>query len=150
MKIVRSKLWMFPSSTRILPLPNGTIPLSKVYARKMYGAREANLEYMIHKEVAVVMPHPGLLADHPHSEAAKSIQGEQANRLSHTHPLYQRNNDQLYSTLEAATRGTTYEATIKPFRIAHSGRGGIFGSDFSACRERQVGYFVKDFQGLRQ
>ena len=95
----------------------------KVHVRKVYGAREATLEYGIRKEVAVVMPHPGLLADHPHSEAAKSIQGEQANRLSHTHPLYQRDNDQLYSMLEAATRGTAYEATIKPFRMAHNGRG---------------------------
>ena len=25
--------------------------------------------------------------------------------------------------LEAATRGTTYEATIKPFRMVHNGRG---------------------------
>lgn len=95
----------------------------KVHVRKVYGAREATLEYMIRKEVAVVMPHPGLLADHPHSEAAKSIQGEQANRLSHTHPLYQRDNDQLYSMLEAATRSTTFEATIKPFRLTHNGRG---------------------------
>ena len=69
------------------------------------------------------MPHSSLLVDHPHSQAAKSIQGEQTNRLSHTHPLYQKENDQLYSMLEAATRGTTYEATIKPFWMAHNGRG---------------------------
>ena len=80
----------------------------KVHVRSVHGAWEATLEYMICREVAVVMPHPGLLADHPHSEAAKSIQGEQVNRLSHTHPLYQRDNDQLYFMLEAATHGTTY------------------------------------------
>ena len=78
---------------------------------------------MVRKEVAVVMPHPGLPADHPHSQAATSIQGEQANRLSYTHPLYQRDDDQLYSMLEATTRGTTYEALVKPFWMAHNRRG---------------------------
>ena len=92
----------------------------KVHVRKVYGTREAILEYLFCKEVAVVMPYPGLLADHSHSKATKSIQGEQANRLSHTHPLYQRDSDQLYSTLEAATRGTIYEAITKPFWMAHN------------------------------
>ena len=75
----------------------------KVHVKKIYGARKATLEYLVRKEVSVVMPHPGLLADHPHSQAAKSIQGEQVNCLSHTHSLYQRDNDQLYPMLEAAT-----------------------------------------------
>ena len=63
----------------------------RVYAAQVYGAREATLEYLLRPDTAVLMPHPPLLADCPHS-AVGSIQGELSLRLSHTHPLYRDDN----------------------------------------------------------
>ena len=64
----------------------------RVYASQVYGARKSTLEYLIRAKIAVAMPHPGLDAGQPHSDEAGSIQGEQALRLSHNHPLYRDDN----------------------------------------------------------
>ena len=94
----------------------------KVHAAQVYGSRKSTLEYLLRTNVAVAAPHPGLMKNCPHSEAAGSIQGEMTLRLSHTHPLYRNDNKALYEILEEALRGTTYEASIKSFRRANNGR----------------------------
>ena len=88
----------------------------------MYGAGEATLEYPLRPDVAVLMPHPALLTDCPHS-ACGSIQAKMELRLSHTHPIYRDDNKQLYGALEVALRGTTYDSLINTFQRTSNGRG---------------------------
>ena len=95
----------------------------RVYASQVYGARKSTLEYLIRAKISVAMPHSGLAAGQPHSAEAGSIQGEQALRLSHTHPLYRDDNKSLFAVLEVALYGTTFEASIKPFQRTGNGRG---------------------------
>ena len=71
----------------------------------------------------VVMPHPTLVLNRLYSTLAGSVAGEQALRLSHTHPLFRDDNKQFYGILEEAVRGTVYKATIKPFQRLVDGRG---------------------------
>ena len=94
----------------------------RVYASQVFGARKSTLEYLLRKEKAVNPTPPTLLANCPHSADAGSIQGEQARRLSHTHPLYRDDNKTLFGVLEVALRGTVYEASIKPFQRKAEGR----------------------------
>ena len=70
-----------------------------------------------------MMPHPTLVLNRPYSTLAGSVAGEQALRLSHTHPFFRDDNEQFYGILEEAVRGTVYEATIKPFQRLADGRG---------------------------
>jgi hypothetical protein len=94
----------------------------RVYASQAYGARKSTLEYLLRKEAAVNPVHPPLVANCPHSADAESIQGEQAMRLSHNHPLFRNDNKTLFGVLEVALRGTTYDASIKPFQRSSDGR----------------------------
>ena len=68
------------------------------------------------------MPHTGLATGKPHSDEAGSVQGEQALCLYHNHSLYRDDNKSLFGVLELALRGTTFEASIKPFRRTGNGR----------------------------
>ena len=68
------------------------------------------------------MLHPNIVLNFPYSTLAGSVAGEQAIRLSHTHPLFRYDNKKFYGILEEAVRGTVYEATIKPFQRRADGR----------------------------
>ena len=141
MKIVRSKLQMFLSSIRILPLPNGMISLKFMSEKCMVHGRLSWNKWFARSCCGDAAPRSA--ADHPHSEAAKSIQGEQASRLSHTYPLYQRDNDQLYSMLEVAARGKPFEAIIKPFRMAHNRRGAYLAQFFLCAGNDKWNFALK-------
>ena len=95
----------------------------RVFASQVYRSRKSTLEYLIRSKIAVTMPHLGLATSQPHSAEAGLIQGEQALRLSHTHPFYRDENKSLFAVLEVALRGTTFEASIKPFQRTGDGRG---------------------------
>ena len=84
-------------------------------------------------------PHPPLLLNKTRVAVVGSIQGEQALRLSHIHPLYRDYNKQFYLILEDANRGTTYEASIKPFLRAINVRGAYLAMiDKHAGREKLI------------
>ena len=95
----------------------------RVYASQVYGARKSTLEYLIRSKIALAIPHPGLATGQNHWAESWSFQGEQALSLSHTHPLYCDENKSLFSVLEVALRGTTFEASIKTFQRTGNGRG---------------------------
>ena len=56
---------------------------------------------------------------------AGSVEKELIARASHNHPLFREDNGLVYFKLEAATRGTAYAASIKPFQCARNGRGAL-------------------------
>ena len=84
-----------PKLTKIMAVAKWNDSL-RVYASQVFGARKSTLEYLLRKEKAVNPTPPTLLANCPHSADAGSIQGEQARRLSHTHPLYRDDNKTLF------------------------------------------------------
>jgi hypothetical protein len=97
----------------------------KVYMNEVFGARGATLHYLMRESdgVPAAGPLTVLAPNAPHTVMGKSIEADQMARLSHTHALYSDDNSKFYRKLEEAVRGTTYEASIKPFQIAGDGRG---------------------------
>ena len=97
----------------------------KVHMNEVFGARGETLRYLMRESDAVpaVGPLTVLAPNALHTAVGKSIEVDQMARLSHTHALYSDDNSKFYRKLEEAVRGTTYEASIKPFQIAGDGRG---------------------------
>jgi hypothetical protein len=97
----------------------------KVHMSEEFGARDATLRYLMRKSATVPAAGPltVLATNQPHTTLGKSIEADQMARLSHTHPLYSDDNSKFYRKLEEAVRGTTYEASIKPYQISGDGRG---------------------------
>ena len=81
------------------------------------------LVYVIYANINVSAPPTHLTVNQPHSDKHGSVEAELIAHLSHTHALYHDNNSLVYFHLEEATHGTTYAASIKPFRQYNDGRG---------------------------
>jgi hypothetical protein len=94
----------------------------KDYLRQCYGVRDIPLIYVTRDEEAVPALAPPLAAGQPHSVEAGSVEEELVTRASHTHALFREDNGKVYFKLEAATRGTSYAASIKPFQRTRNGR----------------------------
>ena len=94
----------------------------KVHCSKRFGARGCTLAYLLRPNSAVDAAAPDLLPNQPYSSCG-SIEAEMTERLSHSHALYPIDNATLYAELEEALRGTSYEASIKPFEKRRDGRG---------------------------
>jgi hypothetical protein len=95
----------------------------EVYVQQKIGVRDASLAYVIRKVAEVPNAAPALARNAPHSVEHGSIDAEMTARLSHDSPLFKDDNEKVYSMLEAATRGTKFAPTIKPFARRHDGRG---------------------------
>ena len=93
--------------------------------RQCFGVRRIPLIYVARDMVAVPAVVPVLAAGQPHSVEAGSVEEELIARASHTHPLFREDNSLVYFKLEAATRGTSYAASIKPFQRFRNGRGAL-------------------------
>ena len=63
------------------------------------------------------------MTNKPYSEVNGSITKELIARASHTHELYDDDNEMVYNFIEEALRTTTYSATLSPFKRAKNGRG---------------------------
>mmetsp|Transcript_11395 Transcript_11395/g.16571 ORF Transcript_11395/g.16571 Transcript_11395/m.16571 type:complete len:104 (+) Transcript_11395:1884-2195(+) len=95
----------------------------KLHMKGVFGARNSTLVYLIRLDSQIPMPAPTTVTDHPHKLGGGSVEEDQVIRLSHTHPLFNDDNEKFYRKLEEATRGTTYEASIKPFALTQNGHG---------------------------
>ena len=63
------------------------------------------------------------MLDHPYSDAAGSIMGEQTLHISLNHPLYRDDKKSFFTILEVPLRSTNYKASIKPFQRTNNGSG---------------------------
>ena len=97
----------------------------KDYLRQCFGVRTIPLIYVVRDDETVPATIPPLATGQPHSELAGSIEEELIARASHAHALFREDNGLVYFKLEAATRGTSYAASIKPFSRARDGIGAI-------------------------
>ena len=95
----------------------------QVYLSCKFGVRKSTLAYVIRPEVQRAAVEPALVAGQPYSAEHGSIEGEMTARLSHTHPLFSNDSGAVYADLLVAVRGTTYEATLKPFARRNNGLG---------------------------
>lgn len=86
------------------------------------GARMAPLAYVICEEPAVPAAIPPLLANHPHSAEAGSIEAKLIARIDHNHVLYCDNNAKVYYKMEEATQNTAFAASIAPYQRTKNGR----------------------------
>jgi hypothetical protein len=93
--------------------------------RQCFGVRSIPLIYVTRENEAVPVAISPLAAGQPHSVEAGSVEEELIARASHNHPLFREDNGLVYFKLEAATRGTSYAASIKPFQRARNGRGAL-------------------------
>jgi hypothetical protein len=92
------------------------------YLHRNIGSRHIPLAYVV-RTTATVPPPPTLQAGQPFSTEHGSVEEELTARASHTHPLYQDDNAEVYYKIEEATRGMSYAASIKPFQRRKDGRG---------------------------
>ena len=90
---------------------------------RVVGVRNIPLTYVIRASVEVANPPPALAVDKPYSVEHGSVEAELIARANHTHPLFREDNAKVYHSMEEATRGTSYAASIKPFQRAKDGRG---------------------------
>ena len=71
-----------------------------VHAGQLIVARKSTIEYLLWANATVVAPHPPFLENQPHLDVGGSIQGYQALRLSHMHPLYMDDKNKFYVILK--------------------------------------------------
>jgi hypothetical protein len=93
--------------------------------RQCFGVRSIPLIYVTRENEVVPVAISQLAAGQPHSVEAGSVEEELIAWASHNHPLFREDNGLVYFKLEAATRGTLYAASIKPFQRARNGRGAL-------------------------
>ena len=104
-----------PKITKALPIIKWTEAFQDLLNR-VIGARMIPLAYVIRIDPQVPGPAPTLAPNQPHSTEHGSVEGELIARASHTHARFRDDNSVVYYHLEEATRGTSYAASIKPFR----------------------------------
>ena len=98
------------------------------------GHRKFPLIYVICKESAI--PAIGVMAHGtPHSAEHESIEEELRARASHTGSSFTKDNELVYYFLEEATRGTSYNASVKPFGYSRKkdGRAAWFALTKQYC-----------------
>ena len=102
----------------------------KHYLYSTFGVRKIPLTYVIREKVSVV-PESGndpngsydpLQTNKSYGNSG-SVLGDLIDRASHSHPLFKSDNATVFGAIEAATRGTVYSTTVKPFARKKDGRG---------------------------
>ncbi len=68
---------------------------------------------------------PPCAVDEPHLEKYGSIEGDQANCLSHTHALFKIDNAEVFNMIEMAVCGSEIAPTIAPFCKTRDGHGAL-------------------------
>ena len=91
--------------------------------------------YTIKTQVTTSAVLSTLATNLPHSIGHGLVEGELIARVSHDHPLYQYDNAQVYYKLELALQGTSYLASIKPFKQAKNGKDTFFSTRNQYVRE---------------
>jgi hypothetical protein len=87
------------------------------------GSRTAPLSYVLRPDPMRPDPLPPLEAGKPWSTAYGSIRNEMEFCLNHDHPVFDDDNRMIFNILHDALQGTTYGATINPFKRKQDGMG---------------------------
>ena len=91
-------------------------PSFKTANSQHYGTREASLKYLIQENVVVPAAAPPPLANGmPHSIVGGTIISDMESCISHTHALFQLDNDMLFVSLDMAGHDSKFSNMIEPF-----------------------------------
>ena len=85
------------------------------------GTLETSLKYLMQENILVPATTPPLANGMPHSIIGGSIIADMESCISHTHALFQLDNELLSSSLDKAVSDSKFSSTIKPFERAHDG-----------------------------
>ena len=110
-----------PKISKALPVIKWTEAF-KDHLYRFIGVCGIPFAYIIRTKA--IVPAIGVIkAGSTHSQEHGAIELELISRASHTHALFQEDNQALYYKVEEANRGTPYGASIKPFQWKKNGRG---------------------------
>ena len=93
------------------------------FLNRVIGARMIPLAYVVRNDPQVPGLAPALAPNQPNSTEHVSMLGELIARASHTLARFRDDNSVVYYHLDEATRGTSYEASIKTFQKQKDGMG---------------------------
>ena len=96
----------------------------RVHCMEVVGVRNCPLvAYLLRDDkVPPVTPSP-LAQDQPHSEKFGSVEHEMIARLTHTHPLFRNDNQNLFNRLDIGLRNTSYASVLVSHRRTGDGVG---------------------------
>ena len=94
----------------------------QIYLEKTLGSRMIPLAYVT-RDREVPPPLDALATNRPYGVNTGSVTKELIVRASHTHALFDNDNELVYDALEEALRSTQYSATLSTFKRAKNGRG---------------------------
>jgi len=106
----------------------GIVPFFEAYdtfADEFIGQANCPLSWIYREVAAVPAVAPALEVDQVYSTEHGSVAGEMVARLSHNHPHFRVDNATGYAQLVTATLGTSYAATIAPFKRTKNGRAAL-------------------------
>ena len=95
----------------------------KDHCYQCIGTRSVPLAAVIRDVVAVAQVCPPRAIGQPYSEEHGSIVGDLIHRSSHARGNFKEDNAEVYFKIEEATRNTTYQDSIAPFKRTLDGRG---------------------------
>ena len=110
-----------PRVTRSLPIGQWSEAFI-IYLENTLGVRDIPLAYVVRAQ-ATPPAAPPLRTGYPYCAEHGSVTKELIERASHTHALYDTDNEEVYNHLESALRSTQYAATLSSFKRAKDGRG---------------------------
>ena len=110
-----------------------------IFLGRKIGVRQSALTYVVRDQSAVPAIVPPRAFQELHSEEFGSIEGDQANCLSHTHVLFKLDNVEVFDLLETAVCGSDIAPTIAPFRKLRNGKGTL-----QAIKNQHAGVRVWD------
>lgn len=93
----------------------------RINAKMQFGTRKGNLGYLLRKDAAVSAVAPALAPGMPYSVDGGSIHADIEARFSHTHALYQLDNEMLFNLIEEAVWDSDHVTMIKPFEHQRDG-----------------------------
>ena len=114
-----------PKVTRLLPIGQWSEAF-QIYLEKTNGVRNIPLAYVTRTMATPTLPAPALQPNLPYSADYQSITEELIDRASHTHTLYEVDNNEVFNLLETSLRSTQYAATLSPFKRTKNGRDARF------------------------
>ena len=87
-----------PKVTRSLPIGQWSEAFI-IHLEKTLGVRDIPMSYLVRSDVAVPVAAPALQAGRPYSDVHGSIVNELVARASHTHTLYDTDNEDLFNLI---------------------------------------------------
>ena len=89
-----------------------------------------------------------LMYGQPQSIEAGYVEMELTNQASHIHPIFHEDSEAVYHRLGEATQGTSYAASLKPYKWTKDGRGDFQAIIIQYVSEAKWESYLKKDKGL--